>query len=63
MSYTTFGVEHITSMLIILAVWVIIPFLGAKLNQWQIQLVATLLAVLTISVEFFDDAYRFQDGH
>ena len=56
MSYITFGVEHISSMLIILAVWVIIPFLGARLNQWQIQFVATLLAVLTISVEFFDDA-------
>ena len=63
MSYTTFGAEHIASMLIILAVWVIILFWGSKLNQWQIQFVATLLAVLTITVEFFDDVYRFQDGH
>jgi len=63
MNYTIFGAEHIASMLIILAVWVIIPFWGSKLNQWQIHFVATLLAVLTISVELFDDVYRFQDGH
>jgi len=63
MDYTIFGAEHIASMLIILAVWVIIPFWGSKLNQWQIHFVATLLAVFTISVEFFDDVYRFQDGH
>ena len=63
MNYIFLGPEHITSMLIILAVWVITPLWGLKLNQWQIQFVATLLAVLTISVELFDDVYRFQDGH
>jgi hypothetical integral membrane protein (TIGR02206 family) len=63
MDYIFLGPEHITSMLIILAVWVITPLWGLKLNQWQIQFVATLLAVLTISVELFDDVYRFQDGH
>jgi hypothetical integral membrane protein (TIGR02206 family) len=63
MNYIAFGVEHIASMLIILAAWVIIPFWGSKLNQWQIQFIATILAVLTISVELFDDVYRFQDGH
>lgn len=63
MNYIIFGPEHILSMFIILGIWVVIPFLGATLNRWQIQFVATLLAVLTVSVEFFDDLYRFQDGH
>ena len=48
MNYIFLGPEHITSMLIILAVWVITPLWGLKLNQWQIQFVATLLAVLTV---------------
>lgn len=63
MNYTIFGQEHLVSMLIILMVCVMIPYWGSKLNVWQIQFVATMLAVLTISVEIFDDVYRFQDGH
>ena len=63
MNYIIFGPEHIASMFSILVVWVIILFWGSRLNRWQIQFVATSLAALTISVEFFDDVYRFQDGH
>jgi len=48
MNYTIFGAEHIASMLIILVVWVVILYWGSKLNAWQIQFVATMLALLTI---------------
>ena len=48
MNYTNFGAEHIASMLIILVVWVVILYWGSKLNAWQIQFVATMLALLTI---------------
>jgi len=62
MNYVIFGQEHIITMLFILVLCMVIPYWGSKLNTWQIQFVATLLAVLTVSVELFDDIYRFQDG-
>ena len=42
---------------------VIILFVGSRLNSWQVQFFATLMVMLTISVELFDDVYRFMDGH
>ena len=58
-----FGNVHLTSMLTIVTSAVFILFVGRKLNAWQVQFFATLMAVLTISVELFDDIYRYIDGY
>ena len=58
-----FGIEHLTSMVIILFSWIMIISFGVKLNEWQSQFFAMLLAFITILIEFFDDVYRFYDGY
>ncbi len=63
MDYTIFGNEHLTSMLTIASSVAFILFVGRKLNVWQVQFIATFMAALTISVELFDDVYRYIDGH
>ena len=61
--YIVFGSEHVTSMFIILFLWIIIPYFGLGLNKWKVELVSIFLAFLTISIELFDDIFRFYDNH
>ena len=62
MNLVVFSNQHIISMLTILLVLVVIIMFGIKLNKWQRQFIAIILAIITISVEFFDDIYRLIDG-